>query len=32
MGVGVLCAGGDAVCGWGCCVRVGMLCAGGGTV
>ena len=32
MEVGVLCAGGDAEYGWGCCVRLGVLCAGGGTV
>ena len=38
MQVGVLCEGGDAVCGWGYRVRVrvpcegGVLCAGGGTV
>ena len=30
--VGVLCEGGDAVCGWGCCVDVGVLCGGGGAV
>ena len=30
--MGVLCVGGDAECGWGCCVRLGVLCAGGGTV
>ena len=32
MEVGMLCEGGGAVCGWGCCVRVGILCADGGTV
>ena len=32
MRVGVLCEGGGAECGWGCCVRLGVLCACGGTV
>ena len=27
-----LCAGGGAVCGWGCCMRVGVLCESGGVV
>ena len=32
MRVGVLCEGGGAVCGWGCCVGMGVLCGGGGAV
>ena len=32
MRVGVLCEGGGAVWGWGCCMEEGVLCAGGDAV